>query len=96
LLAHLGQIAPSLELGLLLEFTAMQAPRRAQAAGARTVLPEVKLVSEELIAEVTGAGLELVVWDFMAAEHAPLLADPRVTGVITDDVPGALSARASL
>lgn len=96
LLARLAQIAPSLELGLLLEFTAMHATRRAQAAGARTVLPEIKLVSEELIAEVTAAGLELVVWDFMAADHAPLLADPRVAGVITDDVPGALSARASL
>jgi glycerophosphoryl diester phosphodiesterase len=95
LLARLNQIAPSLELGLLLEFTAMQASRRALAAGAGTVVPEIKLVREALIAEVDEAGLELVVWDFMAAEHAPLLSDPRVAGVITDDVPGALAARAS-
>jgi hypothetical protein len=35
------------------------------------------------------------VWDFMAAEHAALLSDPRIAGVITDDVPGALAARSS-
>jgi hypothetical protein len=29
----------------------------------------------------------------MAAQHASLLADPRISGVITDDVPGALAAR---
>jgi hypothetical protein len=29
----------------------------------------------------------------MAAEHAALLSDTRVSGVITDDVPGALAAR---
>ena len=56
----------------------------------------MKLATEPLIAEIIGAGFELVVWDFMAAEHAPLLSDARVTGVITDDVPGALAARASL
>jgi glycerophosphoryl diester phosphodiesterase len=96
LLARVKQISPSLELGLLLEFTAMSAAVRARAAGARTVLPQMKLTTEPLIAELAGAGLELVVWDFMAAEDAPLLADPRVAGVITDDVPGALAARALL
>jgi len=96
LLARVAQIAPALELGLLLEFTAMGAAERARAAGANTVLPQMKLATEPLIAEIIGAGFELVVWDFMAAEHAPLLSDARVTGVITDDVPGALAARASL
>ncbi len=60
------------------------------------VLPSMKLVNEPLIAEVAGAGLELIVWDFMAADDAALLADARVAGVITDDVPGALAARAAL
>jgi glycerophosphoryl diester phosphodiesterase len=96
LLARLAQISPTLELGLLLEFTATQATARARAAGARTVLPEMKLINEALIAEISAAGLELIVWDFMAAEHAPLLSDARVNGVITDDVPGALAARATL
>jgi hypothetical protein len=56
----------------------------------------MKLATEPLIAELAGAGLELIVWDFMAAEHAPLLSDARIAGVITDDVPGALAARAAL
>jgi glycerophosphoryl diester phosphodiesterase len=60
------------------------------------VLPAMKLVNERLIDAVTAAGLELIVWDFMAAEHASLLADERVSGVITDDVPGALTAREAL
>jgi hypothetical protein len=32
----------------------------------------------------------------MAADHAALLSDARVAGVITDDVPGALAARDAL
>jgi glycerophosphoryl diester phosphodiesterase len=96
LLARLAQLSPTLRLGLLLELTAQRAPERAAAAGAGTVLPEMKLVDEQLIATLTGAGLELVVWDFMAADHAALLADARVAGVITDDVAGALVARAAL
>ncbi len=96
LLAHLSELAPSLRLGLLLEFTATQAAARAQAAGARVVLPKMRLITEPLIAELHAAGLELIVWDFMAADRAELLADPRVAGVITDDVPGALAVRAAL
>jgi glycerophosphoryl diester phosphodiesterase len=96
LLARLAQVAPKLRLGLLLEFTAMSAAERARAAGAGTVLPQMRLVKEPLIAELAGAGFELIVWDFMAADHAPLLSDARVAGVITDDVPGALAARTAL
>jgi glycerophosphoryl diester phosphodiesterase len=96
LLARLGQLAPSLKLGLLVEWTAARATERAQAAGAHVVLPSMKLVSEPLIAAVTEAGLQLIVWDFMAVDHGPLIADARLDGVITDDVPGALAARAAL
>jgi glycerophosphoryl diester phosphodiesterase len=96
LLARLAQVAPTLRLGLLLEFTAMSAAERALAAGVGTVLPQMKLVKEPLIAELADAGFELIVWDFMAADHAPLLSDARVAGVITDDVPGALAARTAL
>jgi fermentation-respiration switch protein FrsA (DUF1100 family) len=39
--------------------------------------------------------VSVIVWDFMAAQHAALLSDPRIDGVITDDVPGALAARSS-
>lgn len=94
LLARVAEISPALELGLLLELTSEAAVTRAHAVGAGTVLPEMALVDEPLIGELTDAGLRLIVWDFMAADHAPLLADTRVAGVITDDVPGALAARA--
>lgn len=95
-LARLGQLSPSLRLGLLVEWTAARATERALAVGARVLLPSMRLVAEPLIAEVTAAGLELIVWDFTAADDAGLIADERVTGVITDDVPGALAARAAL
>ena len=95
LLARLGQLAPSLRLGLLVEWTAARAAERALAVGAHALLPSMKLVSEPLSVEMVDAGLELIVWDFMAADDAALLADARVAGVITDDVPGALAARAA-
>lgn len=95
-LARLTQLAPSLRLGLLLWCTADRAAERARAAGAQVVLPEMKLVNEALIAGVSGADLELVVWDFMAKQHAASLADARVSGVITDDPAGALAARGAL
>jgi glycerophosphoryl diester phosphodiesterase len=96
LLGRLAELAPSLRLGLLLWLTADRAAERAQAAGAQVVLPEMRLVNERLTEAVANAGLELIVWDFMAGRHAGLLADARVAGVITDDVPGALAARAAL
>jgi glycerophosphoryl diester phosphodiesterase len=95
LLAQLAAIAPWLRLGLLMMWTAEGAGQRAGAAGAHTVLPEMKLVDEPLIEAVTSTGLELIVWDFMAADHAALLRDVRVAGVITDDVHGAMASRAA-
>ncbi len=50
-------------------------------------------MDEALIAEISDAGLSVVVWDFLATKHANVLSDVRVEGVITDDVPGALAAR---
>jgi glycerophosphoryl diester phosphodiesterase len=93
LLATLAQIAPALKLGLLLSWTAANAAARTRALGASIVLPEVKLLNEALIEDVTNDGLELIVWDFRAERHAELLSDPRLNAVITDDVPGALRAR---
>lgn len=93
-IGRLSELAPELELGLLVMSSARRAVDRARAAGARTALPEMKLVDDALISAVTGAGLQLIVWDFMAKDDAWLLADGRVEGVITDDVPGALAARA--
>jgi hypothetical protein len=53
----------------------------------------MQLVNEASLAEISDAGLTLIVWDFMVAEHEGLLSDTRISGVITDDVPGALAAR---
>jgi glycerophosphoryl diester phosphodiesterase len=96
LLARLAQVAPSLRLGLLIMWSAQRASQRALDAGASVVLPEMKLANELLISEVSDTGLELIVWDFMAADDSGLLADPCVAAVITDDVAGALAARAAL
>jgi hypothetical protein len=56
----------------------------------------MRLVNEASLAELSEAGLAVIVWDFMTAERAALLSDPRISGVITNDVPGALAARASI
>jgi hypothetical protein len=56
----------------------------------------MRLVDEASLAELSQAGLTAIVWDFLASEHAALLADPRIGGVITDDVRGALAARSAI
>ena len=92
MLAQLAEIAPELTRGLVLGRSAERALERAHACGAKLVLPKLKLVSEAFLAELADAGLSVIVWDFMAARHAALLSDPRIDGVITDDVTGALAA----
>jgi glycerophosphoryl diester phosphodiesterase len=94
-LAQLTMLTPQLERGLLLKRSTERAPERASACGATIVLPKLKLVDDAFLTELSDAGLTVIVWDFMAAEHGALLADPRISGVITDDVPGALARRES-
>ncbi len=94
-LAQLTELAPQLSRGLIVSGSAECAPERAHACGATVVLPQMQLVNEASLAEISGAGVTVGVWDFKAAEHAALLSDTRVSGVITDDVPGALVARSS-
>jgi glycerophosphoryl diester phosphodiesterase len=91
-LAQLAKLTPQLSRGLVLSHSAERAPERASACGATIVLPKMQLVDEALLAQLSDAGLTVIVWDFMVAEHAALLSDTRISGVITDDVPGALSA----
>jgi glycerophosphoryl diester phosphodiesterase len=95
-LTQLAELAPELSLGLLMTWTADRFATRAQACGASLVLPEMKLVDEALVAGAAEAGFGLITWDFFAVEHADWLGDARIKGVITDDVPGALRARAAL
>jgi glycerophosphoryl diester phosphodiesterase len=92
-LARLTELTPQLSRGLILSVSAERAAERARACGATVVLPKLRLVEEASLAELSDAGLTVIVWDFVAAEHAALLSDPRIGGVITDDVPGALAAR---
>jgi glycerophosphoryl diester phosphodiesterase len=92
LLTALHELAPKLKLGLLLALTADRAVERARECGAQIVLPEMELAEPELIDAIVAAGLEPLAWDFMSAKNAALLEDRRITGVITDDVPGALRA----
>jgi glycerophosphoryl diester phosphodiesterase len=94
-LAQLTELAPQVTRGLVLSVSMEQAPGRANACGATIVLPKMRLVDDASLAELSDAGLTVIVWDFMASEHAALLSDPRVSGVITDDVPGVLAARSS-
>jgi glycerophosphoryl diester phosphodiesterase len=92
-LAQLAELTPELTRGLVLARSTVRAAERAQACGASIVLPKMPLVDDASLAAITDAGLTAIVWHFMAAEHAALLSDKRVSGVITDDVPGALAAR---
>jgi glycerophosphoryl diester phosphodiesterase len=95
-LAQLTELTPQLTRGLILASSTERASERAKACGATVVLPKMQLVDEASLAEISGAGLTVIVWDFMATEHAALLSDTRISGVITDDVPGALAARSSI
>jgi glycerophosphoryl diester phosphodiesterase len=92
-LARMTELTPQLSRGLVLSVSTEGAPRRANACGATVVLPKMQLVDEASLAEISDAGLTVLVWDFMASEHAALLSDTRISGVITDDVSGALAAR---
>ena len=95
MVAQLTELTPQLRRGLVLGVSAERASERATACGATIVLPKMRLVSGASVAEISDAGLTVIVWDFMAREHATLLSDPRISGVITDDVPGALAARSA-
>jgi glycerophosphoryl diester phosphodiesterase len=95
-LARLTELTPQLSRGLVLKDSTERALERANACGATIVLPKMWLVNEASLAEISGAGLTVIVWDFMVSEHAALLSDTRVSGVITDDVPGALAVRTAI
>jgi glycerophosphoryl diester phosphodiesterase len=82
-----------LRTGLLFKFTAARAVARARACGADTLVVRANLVTERRLAEWEESGLKLLVWHFEIDRHAHLLANPTVSGVITDDVAAALHAR---
>lgn len=90
----LRQLPPELSSGLLLSFTAMSAGARARQCGAGALVVEHRLLTEAVHADAEAHGLALYVWDYLPRRDGPAVAgDPRLAGVITDDVPGALAAR---
>jgi glycerophosphoryl diester phosphodiesterase len=91
-LAQLRVLAPQLRRGLILSVSTRRAAKRASACGATFVVPKMRLVDDVSLAEMSDAGLTVIVWDFTTTEHAALLSDRRIGGVITDDVPAALAA----
>jgi len=95
-LARLTELTPQLRLGLVRERSTKRAPERAKACGATVVVLKMRLVDDASLAQMANAGLTVFVWDFLATEHAALLSDTRISGVITDDVPGALAARSAI
>ena len=95
-LAQLAELTPQLSRGLVVSGSSERASERAKACGATVVLPKMNLVNKATLAEISDVGLTVIVWDFMATEHAALLSDTRISGVITDDVPGALAARIAI
>jgi glycerophosphoryl diester phosphodiesterase len=96
-LTKLGALAPALRRGLLIGMTGIGAVARARACGAAAVVVAAKLASDRLLDEARRAGLECLVWDVRERVdgHGRFLRDPRIEGVITDDVTWALATRRS-
>jgi glycerophosphoryl diester phosphodiesterase len=91
--ARLAELAPQVPSGLLLSLTARGAVRRVEQCGARAAVIEMKLLTPRVLDELAAAGLAAYVWDFLPTRlgHAEWLADERIAGFITDDVPGTLA-----
>jgi len=89
----LAQLPPELRSGLILSMTAIGAGTRAKSCGADLLVVQAKLVGDAVFADAGTNTLEVYVWDYLVERDPELINDPRVTAVITDDVPGALAAR---
>ena len=89
-LAQLASLAPEVRRGLLLSLTSMGAVRRVRQCHAHAAVIEMKLLRGPVLDELATAGFEALVWDFLPArtDHREWASDERITGFITDDVPG--------
>jgi glycerophosphoryl diester phosphodiesterase len=94
-LAQLAELAPDLHRGLLLSFTPLGAVKRVRQCRAHAAVIEMRLLGDRLLTELTEADLEAYIWDFMPTRsgHGAWLGDGRITGIITDDIPGTRAAR---
>jgi glycerophosphoryl diester phosphodiesterase len=95
-LAQLAALAPELPRGLLLGLTPLGAVKRVRQCDAHAAVIEMKLLGDRVLDELAEAGIDAYVWDFLPAraDHTRWLGDPRISGYITDDVPGTRRALA--
>jgi glycerophosphoryl diester phosphodiesterase len=95
-LAQLGDLAPEVRRGLLLGLTLLGAVKRVRQCGAQAAVIATKLLGGGVLDELAAAGLDALAWDFLPAHsgHAEWLEDERISGFITDDVPGTRAALA--
>jgi glycerophosphoryl diester phosphodiesterase len=91
----LAQLPAEIPSGLILSLTALGARTRAESCNANALIIQMKLVSDAVLADAQAGGLEIYLWDYFAAKDPAYLSDPRITGLITDDVQAALMARTS-
>jgi glycerophosphoryl diester phosphodiesterase len=91
----LAQLPEQMPSGLILSMTAIGASARAKSANANALVIQMKLVNETVLADAQAGGLDLYLWDYLAEKDPAYLSDPRITGLITDDVQAALTARTS-
>jgi hypothetical protein len=92
----LAQLGAGLRKGVLLSITARAAGARSQRCGAHALIVDLGLLDDAVLRDAATHGLDLYVWDYLAGRDGPGPArDPRIAGVITDDVPSALIARAA-
>jgi glycerophosphoryl diester phosphodiesterase len=96
-LAQLAALAPEIRRGLLLGLTPLGAVKRVRQCDAHAAVIAMKLLGDHVLAELTAAGLDALVWDFLPtrADHTSWLGDERIRAVITDDVPGTRAALAA-
>jgi glycerophosphoryl diester phosphodiesterase len=91
----LAQLPPEIRSGLILSMTAIGAGTRAKSCNANALVIQMKLVNEAVLADAQANELDIYLWDFLAAKDGVYLSDPRIDGVITDDVQGVLATRSS-
>jgi glycerophosphoryl diester phosphodiesterase len=94
-LAQLARSAPEVTRGLLLSLTTMGAVRRVRQCHAQAAVIEMKLLGDGRVLDgLAEADLGAYLWDFLPERHERWLADGRVAGFITDDVPASRAALA--
>lgn len=80
--AEVRRVAPAIPAGLLQQWPALE---RAEALGAPVYLPNVRTLSEDLMAACRRAGRRVIPWTVRTNEEARAALRLRVDGIIADD-----------